>query len=298
MKRIFLTLTLLALVVLAVGCTRKRLNLPEDRSGIDLSAVATKASEESSNDPLVNIADSAFKSYLLSEVVYSILPDESAESVASVTKLYDTAYLATVQRIDANGDGEISVAEAERVVFLKINGLNIKSFAGLEYFSNLTGLIINEVDSPRLDLSGNAKLNYLDCSRSNLSALDLSKNGELKFLNCKMNRLATLYLSNNPKLRVLHCGGNQLPVLDLTKSRSLTRFSCENNQLASLDLSNNIELVYVDCSSNQLTSLDVSKSASLTSLYCDYNPLMILYVAAGHKFNHLSNPEATTIVNK
>ena len=301
MKLFLQTLTLLMLAVLLYGCGSTRSSQPEDKRGINIPSVATEAnrSDVSSSEPLVNIPDAVFKSYLLNEVVYNMLPYESGKSSVGV-KFLDTVYVPTAQKIDANGDGEISLAEAEQVVFLKVCDLNIKDFAGLEYFPNLTGLVINRVgmDSPRLDLSGNARLKYLDCSRSNLTAIDFSKNGELLFLNCKNNQLATLDLSKNSNLQILYCGGNRLSLLDLSRNRKLTRLSCENNKLASLDLSNNVALEYVDCLSNELCSLDVARNVMLSSLYCDYNPLTTLYVAAGHSFKHLSLPENATITNK
>ena len=274
MKQILRTLTLLTLVVLMLGCNCKKSSQHECGSGVNVAPVAVLT--QSDNESRVDIPDAVFKNYLLEEVVYNILPFEQGKSVAGV-RFYDMVYLPTAQKIDSNGDGEISIAEAERILFLKVNSLDIKNFTGLEYFPNLEGLVVNGVDSPRLDLSNNAKLKHLDCRKNNLAALDLSKNSEL---------------------RVLYCGGNQLLALDLTANSALERFDCANNQISSLDLSNNVALEYVDCSSNQLTTLDVSKNTQLTALYCDYNPLTTLCVAAGHTFGHLSTPEDTTIANK
>ena len=269
--RIFI---LLALAVSLLGCGNRKSSPTEDNV---VSAVSLPKSGDVTDDgPRVNIPDSEFKNYLLSEVVYSVIPFEQGKSVTGV-KLYDSVYVPTEQRIDSNGDGEISISEAEQVIFLKVDGLGVKSLEGLESFPNLVGLVVNGVDSPLLDLSNNPQLKHLDCRKCNLSALVLSK---------------------NPALKVLYCRGNQLSALDLTYNKALTRLDCANNQISALDLSNNVALEYADCSSNQLATLDVSKNRCLTALYCDYNPLKTLCVAVGQTFGHLSIPEDTTIVNK
>ena len=295
MKQVLQSLLLLTLAVLLLGCKRNKPVVSEDREGdlISSATVLAKAETNLGEGPFVNVADPVFKSYLLGEVVYSV-----KESAAGVDRFDDTAYSATAQPIDANGDGEISIAEAERVVFLKVEGLDIESFVGLESFPNLAGLVIKGIDSPCLNLSGNAKLKHLVCSSNNLTAIDLSQNRELTYLYCTKNQLATLDLSNNVALKVLRCDDNRLSSLDLSKNVELTRLFCGNNQLAALDISNNVALEYADCSSNRLSALDVSGNAMLASLYCDYNPLTEIFVPAGHCFKHLSMPETATTIDK
>lgn len=147
----------------------------------------------------------------------------------------ENSNVSAIDKIDTDGDGKISTAEAEEVLVLKIGKIDTDVLLELHRFPNLERLEIREVDAPLLDLSKNRKLKHLICCGCNISSLDLSKN---------------------------------------------------------------VALEYVDCSSNQLTTLDVSKNTSLDNLYCDYNPLTTLYVAAGHKFGHLSIPEDATIANK
>ena len=279
MKQVLQSLLLLTLAVLLLGCKRNKPVVSEDRGGdlISSATVLTTTEDRIGNEPVVKIPDPVFKSYLLGEVVYGISTYDPKEPVAGANKFYDTAYAATEQRIDGDADGEISLAEAERVVFLKVKELGIKSLEGLESFPNLEGLVVSGVDSPCLDLSGNTKLKHFDCRKSNLEALDLSRNSELK---------------------VLYCSGNRLSSLDLSKNGELTRLFCGNNQLATIDLSNNVALEYADCSSNQLSTLDVAGNAMLSSLYCDYNPLREIIVPAGHRFKHLSLPETTVITDR
>ena len=190
-----------------------------------------------------------------------------------------------VENFDTDEDGQISLSEALVPTAINVNTANITSFAGIEYFSNLTSLqctggfdFTNNVglgQLTELDLSNNTKLIELTCSENNLSSLDISKCQDLRIIRCHNNKLTALDVSNNKKLYSLSCGGkggNLLTSLDLSQNTELELLACANNKLSSLDLSRNKILYYLVCSNNQITSLDVSKNTALTDLYCENNP--------------------------
>lgn len=90
-----------------------------------------------------------------------------------------------------------------------------------------------------LDLSNNAKLNYLEAAACGLTSLDISANVNLEKLGCFNNEITELDVSQNVALTSLNCSFNKLKTIDLSKNTKLTSLDCGYNQLTSLDLSNN-----------------------------------------------------------
>ena len=208
-----------------------------------------------------------------------------------------------VGRYDTDGDGEISMEEAEYITAITINSKDVASLKGIEHFKNLDtlecSLIWNSysMDSDgirhfyydkneevfskltSIDVSHNTKLKYLDCNSNQLNTLDVSNNKELKSLRCDFNQLTTLDVSNNTALRQLYCESNKLTALNVSNNTALTSLECNDNQLTTLDVSNNTSLHNLYCSGNRLTALDVSHNISLTALQCDDNQLTALDVS-------------------
>jgi len=110
--------------------------------------------------------------------------------------------------IDANGDGEISQAEALNIYQLDIGGRKgkfdigwkkIVSIKGIEYFANLTTLSCALSKQKSLDLSKNINLQFLYLS-AEIQTLDISKNinlTELYLRNC--TGITSLYMKNGVK---------------------------------------------------------------------------------------------------
>ena len=197
-------------------------------------------------------------------------------------------------------DGDISDEEFANITSMNVNGLEIKSLQGIEYFTALTSLAcynnlltsldvskntaLKELDCDNnqlisLDVSGCSALNSLYCYKNQLTSLDVSGCTELASLSCYNNQLTSLDVSGCTALTSLSCSSNQLTSLGVSNNTALTELSCNNNQLTSLDISKNTALVSLSCSDNPLTSLDVSKNTALTSLYCSDNQLTSLDVS-------------------
>ena len=115
--------------------------------------------------------------------------------------------------IDTDGDGNISAAEAEQVLVLKIGKIDADALLELHRFPNLERLEIREIDVPSLDLSKNRKLKHLICCGCNITSLDLSKNVALEYVDCSSNQLTTLDVSKNTSLDHLYCDYNPLKTL-------------------------------------------------------------------------------------
>ncbi|MFC2116996.1 hypothetical protein ACFLTU_11010, partial [Bacteroidota bacterium] len=125
----------------------------------------------------------------------------------------DTTFLSVLieEGVDTDGDGIISVAEAEAVESLDISGPlafprdGIRSLNGIALLKNLR---------------------FLDCSWNNIKKMDISKNTALEELRCGNNEIDRLNVSNKNALKKLFCERNQLESLDLSNNSALTCLSC------------------------------------------------------------------------
>lgn len=160
--------------------------------------------------------------------------------------------------IDANGNGEIEVIEAENVaiLFVSNSGTGISDLTGIEYFINL------------------------------------------ERFHCAFNQLTSINLSQLTSLKILQCRNNQLTSLNLSGLTQLEDVSCQNNQLTSLDISQQIQLKQLLCEGNQITSLNFTNCPILQRVYCGNNLLTTLDFGANPQFNDLgcrNNPNLTSI---
>ncbi|MNK72626.1 Internalin-J precursor [compost metagenome] len=223
-------------------------------------------------DPIVNIPDANFKSYLLS-----------------------------VSSINTNGDNEIQVSEATAFTgTIDCSNRNIASLVGIEAFVKLTNLFCSGNQLTSLDVSKNTALDRLNCFNNQITALDVSKNVALTFLSSTTNPIKTLNVSKNTLLTILYCGNNQLTALDISKNTALKELSCHINQLTSLDISRNILLNEVYAYNNRLTSVDASKNTNLTIFSAHTNNLTALNIKNGQNskitnFEVRLNPNLTCI---
>ena len=234
---------------------------------------ATMDNEILDKNSNIIFTDANFKAFLVSEYLYVYNPDLEDESD-------DPAYEVSANKIDANDDGEISIAEAENVVYLEIDRVGVSNLSELSYFANLEGLMIYEEDNlTTIDLSHNTTLKYLEFENCGLRALDLSYNTALKSLWCTDNQIANLNVSKNTALEYLICDGNQLEELDVSHNTALKALYLDHNKLTNLDITNNTNLMYLSCDANGLSVLDVSNNTKLVEILCYENRLTRLDVS-------------------
>ena len=235
----------------------------------------------------------------LSGIITCLSPQFKAYLVGDDTYDGATGRNDSFKKIDANKDGEISVAEAEAVEYINFMGdaNNKEELQGLEFFPNLEYLSVSNISNTTLNVSKNTSLTSLYCPSNQLTSLDVSGCTSLTSLNCYNNQLTTLDVSGCTALTSLNCYGNQLTSLDVSKNTALTSLSCDYNQLTSLDVSGCTALTSLNCYGNQLTSLDVSKNTALTSLACWNNQLTSLDVSKNTALAGLScsNNQLTTL---
>ncbi|WP_203256591.1 T9SS type B sorting domain-containing protein [Hyunsoonleella ulvae] len=159
------------------------------------------------------------------------------------------------------------------VTSLTIDNRGIQDLTGIEDFSALTQLFVQNNLLTTIDISTNTNLQILWCFNNALPNLNVSNNQNLISLRCDGNGVSTLDLSNNPELNVLTCENNTIQNLDVSINTKLNRLVCGNNLLTNLNLSNNPEISQLDCSNNQISNLDMSNNTSITLLNCANNSI-------------------------
>ena len=215
-----------------------------------------------------------FKAYLLEEYLYT----------------YDTEldqYVTDGTKIDANGDGNISIDEAEMVKFINFIGdeNNIEEIRGFEFFANLNYIRIRNIANTSIDISKYPELVGFVCYNSKLTSLDVTNNPLLESLTCAHSQLTSLNISKNRKLKSLFCHSSLLTTLDVSNNEELTYLSCSSNKLTILNLNTNLVNLY--CYNNDLKTLDVSKNKMLESLGCNDNRLTTIDVSNNPKISYL-----------
>jgi Leucine-rich repeat (LRR) protein len=233
---------------------------------VSMLAIAGCSSNNEDDNTVIPIPDPVFKAYLL-------------------------------ERHDLNNDGEISFSEAKYVTQIAPTNTEIKSFEGVEYFTELKDFNCSGGKVTTLDLSKNTKLSAIYFSQTDISSIDLSKNVNLTMLTCDQTKLSSIDVSKNINLTYLSCKSNQITELDLSNNVNLLDLECDNNNLTELDLSKNILLSFLNCSYNKMTYLYLVDNINLGSVRCTMSTLVNLYLIAGHHYTVIERDIfATTIV--
>jgi Leucine-rich repeat (LRR) protein len=241
---------------------------------------------------------------------FSITIREPVDITAAFT---DPRFLAAVRNhLRKTPDEPVFDVEVAGIKYLNVDSRSIRSLAGIEHFTLLTGLgasfnQITELDMSanpnlrsiympgnpltRLDVSKNPALEVLELDWNRLDSLDVSHNPRLRYLYVTGNRLTALDVSNNPLLQNLHIGYNRITTLDVTNTPALEWLSVQGNQLTDIDLSGNHELVTLSLCDNRLTALDLPYTPFLRNLDVSSNRLTALDVSNSASLRRLTVTE-------
>lgn len=139
----------------------------------------------------------------------------------------DDSFREFVNRFDYYQDGYLSDLEISRVKGMSFYGNppenDIDSFEGIEFFSELENLVIeNYIDLDSIDISNNSRLKSIWIRNTSLSAVDVDYNTELLRLDCSCNgKLNSLDLGNNTELVYLSCFETAITTLDISSCKHL-----------------------------------------------------------------------------
>ena len=195
----------------------------------------------------------------------------------------DEDFLAYVKHeLDPDPDGVLTQEEILSINSIDVDGIPIRSLAGIEIFTELEVLDCNFCEISELDLSGNPKLKELYCFNGKLEKLNVSGNTDLETLMCNANQIETLDVTKNTKLKQLDCFENNLDRLDISKCPELFHVDCYGNHIRELDTSKNSKLEYISCGYNPIEKIDVSANKKLKEFWC-YGANLSRVDLSGHK---------------
>lgn len=133
---------------------------------------------------------------------------------------------------DSNKDGVLSKSEAQEVVSINCEDLNIQSLDGIACFTNLTTLTCRNNRIEKLDLSGCVNLEELICFGNKLNSLEITNCTKLTYISCSDNLLVNLNLENCSSLKQVHCPKNNISNIIISQNLS---FSPSSNNFVQID---------------------------------------------------------------
>ena len=222
----------------------------EDETTIDSSSVEATESGSSNSEKGVKVDESTFPD--------DVFRDYICESV------------------DLNRDGLLTDEEIESVTTIFLRAVrdekysNLTSLKGIEVFSELSELSIMGCGVKELDLSGNLKLTYLQCSDTAITNIDVSIFPELRNLQIADTLIDSIDVSKNPELEVIAISNTDIGELDVLNNPKLmaAHFSnCVN--LCRLDLSNNPHIQEISMDGSGISKMDVTEFSEIITVTCD-----------------------------
>lgn len=214
------------------------------------------------NSQTVNFPEANLKSYLL-----------HSEAGDVIQIAYDSED--NIITIDANGDGEIQISEANQVGKLIIDpslygfSNSISTLSGLEQFSNMTELIFNNVNSGNsLDIEDLLSVEILRIfypTTQNLNISNLTNLMELRVTNGTFNSLDFTNCNCN-NLEEVSLEESLITSVNLNSLINLKNFNAYFIDLQTIDLSNNINLEQLSLYATQVSQLDLNQNTNLINL--------------------------------
>ncbi len=197
---------------------------------------------------------------------YTLIPDANFEAELRVLGYDDSA---------AN-DGKVPTRLIEVVTSLDISNKTISDVSGIEDFSALTSLDIEDNSLTSLDISNNTALEFLFAQDNQIASIDFSQNVALTRIDIRNNPISALDVSSNNLITRLECNGTNITALDVTNLTQLDYFDANNLSLTTIDLSQNIVLRSLRLMNTTLTSIDVSANPNLETLWINGSPISSL----------------------
>lgn len=157
------------------------------------------------------------------------------------TLIPDTAFETALIELNLDNelDGSVPTENIEDVMDLVLNEKGISDLTGIEGFTNLYNLWLND---------------------NQLTEIDLSQNNRVKFIFLENNNISGIDVRNMPNLEKLELKGNSVSEIDVTNNQQLQFLILDGNTITSLDVSNNPELFTLEVLDNPLNCIKVSQS--------------------------------------
>lgn len=167
-----------------------------------------------------------FSVSLFSQQTY--VPDDNFEQ-ALINKGYDSGPL----------DDYVLTSNINSIKEIFLMNLNISDLTGIEDFTDLNHLQVNNNNLSTININNLLKLNTLSCENNNITFLNISNNINLKNLFLDNNSLQSLNTDKNILLSFISIVNNNIESLNFSLNTELTLVELNNNNLSFLDLRNN-----------------------------------------------------------
>lgn len=192
-------------------------------------------------------------------------------------------------------NGKIFKEDAEKIISLNIQDLGINNLDGIQFFTKLEFLNCSKNNITLLNLNSNLTLKELYCSSNLLNSIILT-NSKLITLDVSNNLLTNLSLGNLINLEVLKFNENQVSTISFANLTKLKSVACQSNKLSNLNFSPNTQLVDLNADNNLINSLNITQNLLLKNISVNNNLLTSLSLNSLNglesllcSFNNLSN---------
>ena len=196
------------------------------------------------------------------------------------------AYL--VNNYDDDGDGEISIIEAENITNVNCSGKGVSSLAGLEACANLETLDCSNNSISTIRLPRLTKLETLRCFGNPISELDLT--GCITFRHCYMKDANTDAIQARKSVPT-----KEFSLLDYTSSANSFKLSFAGIPHITLIKISKTNYVSIDISDNDyVTDVDITNNANLTSVDLCHS-IVVMLLAGNRKLENVDVSALTLI---
>lgn len=201
--------------------------------------------------------------YNIGHTQVTVIPDSNFEQ-ALIDLGYDTLLDNSVQTTNINA-----------VTSLNLQNQNISDLTGIEDFTALQVLYVDNNNLTSLNVTQNTALTLLSCSGNSITSLDVRQNTALDYLDARFNLLTEINLSQNTVLQTLSLNDNQLTLLNLNQNALLSVVSCTDNNLGGISIlnGNNTGLISFNATNNPgLTCIQVDDVAYANANWTNIDP--------------------------
>jgi hypothetical protein len=212
------------------------------------------------NAQIVSIPDANFKAALVNA------------NLSNTTAFGPSGYAV----IDTNSDGEIQVSEAQAIIGLQFQSMQITDFTGIEAFTNLQFFGSYDNNVTVLNLNGLLQLNNINVSGSygTATVYSFSNLPALTNFSFYYSNITSLTVSNLNALQNVNIWGNpNLTSLHLVSLPSMVKVWGNDCAVNDLSITNSPQLEDLNLSGSNLTSIDITNFPSLKKLNLDGNLL-------------------------
>lgn len=133
-------------------------------------------------------------------------------------------------------DGTVRTSSIENVIDLVLNEKEISDLTGLEDFSNLENLWVQDNQLTEITVTPNTRLKFIFADGNDISELDVVGLADLEKIGMNGNQLSSIDVSRNLVLNLLEINDNQVTSLNVSANNDLFRLSVLNNPLSCIQV--------------------------------------------------------------